>query len=67
MVLRIDGVGAVCSRGVTVLLKMHYRLRREGRALVVTGPRPQVWEVFERLGVFQALPEWDPEGAARSP
>lgn len=66
VVLRMDDVGSICSRGVTMLLGAYHRLRREGRTLLVAGLRPQVREVLERLGVFQVVPEWDPEAAARS-
>lgn len=65
VVLRMEGVGSICSRGVTMLLGAYHRLRRERRVLLVSGLRPQVREVLERLGVFQAVPEWDPEGAAQ--
>jgi anti-anti-sigma factor len=65
VVLWIEGVGSICSRGVTMLLKAHHQLRREGRTLLVTGLRPQVRDVLERLGVFHVVPEWDPEAAAR--
>lgn len=66
ILLRMEGVGSICSRGVTMLLGAHHRLRREGRTLLVSGLRPQVREVLERLGVVQVVPEWDPEAAARS-
>lgn len=66
VVLRMEDAGSICSRGVTMLLGAHHRLRREGRTLLVTGLRPQVRDVLDRLGVFQAVPEWDPNAAARS-
>jgi SulP family sulfate permease len=66
VVLRMEGVGSICSRGVTMLLKAYHRLRTEGRTLLVTGLRPQVRDVLERLGVLQVVAEWDPEAAARS-
>ena len=66
VVVRMEGVGSICSRGVSMLLGAYHRLRREGRTLLVSGLRPQVREVLERLGVFHVVPEWEPEGAARS-
>ncbi len=64
ILVRMEGVGSICSRGVTMLLGAYHRLLREGRTLKLAGLRPQVREVLERLGVFQAVPEWGPEGVA---
>lgn len=66
ILLRMEGVGSICSRGVTMLLGAYHRLRREGRVLLVSGLRAPVRDVLDRLGVFQVVPEWDPEAAARS-
>jgi len=65
ILVRMEGVGSICSRGVTMLLGAYHRLGREGRPLVLAGLGPQVRDVLDRLAVFQVVPEWDPEAAAR--
>lgn len=47
VVLRMEGVRSICSRGVSVLLAAYHRLRREGRTLLVTDLRPQVRDVLD--------------------
>src|SRR5262245_36960074 len=59
VVVNLDKVPFVCSKGIWLLLESRHRLKREGRQFLVRGLSPHVRKTFETVGVFKAAPEWD--------
>jgi stage II sporulation protein AA (anti-sigma F factor antagonist) len=69
LVLDLSEVGFVDSSGLGVILGRYRRLKEQGRAIALTGVRPQVRSVLELAGVesiiniTDAIRSW-PETAA---
>jgi anti-anti-sigma factor len=59
VVVHLEKVPFVSSKGIWLLLESRSRLKREGRQLFVRGLSPHVRKTFETVGVFKAAPEWD--------
>jgi anti-anti-sigma factor len=59
IVVHLQKVPFVSSKGIWLLLEARSKLKREGRKMLVDGLNPHVRKTFETVGVFKAAPEWD--------
>ncbi|MHC4550301.1 MAG: STAS domain-containing protein [Planctomycetota bacterium] len=58
VVVDLSGVTFVSSQGIWMMLQTYRQLGAQGRNLQVRGMRPHIYKVFETVGVFRAIPEW---------
>ena len=49
----------VSSQGIWMLLRAHKALKDEGRRLLMRDLRPHVYKVFDTVGIFHAIPDWN--------
>jgi len=52
LVLDLEGVRFMCSRGISLLLLLHRRLSGSGRQLVARGMRPAIRKALETVGLL---------------
>ena len=52
LVLDLEGVRFMCSRGISLLLLLHRRLTGSGRQLVARGLRPAIRKALETVGLL---------------
>ncbi|MGQ0615176.1 MAG: STAS domain-containing protein [Planctomycetaceae bacterium] len=55
VVVVLDGVPFMTSRGLGMLIQAHQILRDKGRRLTVKGLRPNVRRMFDSVGLSQLL------------
>lgn len=59
VVVDLGEVSFIASPGIRMLLKAQKSLKDAGKSLSLTGLRPHVRKIFQTLGLFQAIPEWN--------
>ena len=55
LVLDLSGLSFIDSSGLAVFMKTQQRLRKQGRTLSITSPRPNALRVFETSGLMDVL------------
>jgi anti-anti-sigma factor len=59
VVVEMSGVTLASSEGIGLMLHAHRKRREEGRTLLLCGLRPHIRRIFEIVGVFEVVPEWE--------
>jgi anti-sigma B factor antagonist len=64
VVIDLSGVEFMASMGLRSLIACANFIRRKGGKIVVTGPRPEVAEVINVMGVHELIPVYGTETGA---
>jgi anti-anti-sigma regulatory factor len=51
LLLDLSGVPVISQRGIKALLRLHYKLKKQGRALEIHGLQPAVHQTLVDLGL----------------
>ena len=62
VVADLSAVTFVGSQAISMLLRAHKFLQRQGSSFLVSGLSPHVRGIFDRIGLFQIIPEREQHG-----